>query len=168
MAAKFDSEDLLDLVLEIMTSGGALNTKIAAIEAEKVAKGKGVTPTLATIASGSYYEQTWSDKMLNTSPAIFYGIEDVQTVSANGPVVAKQYKIFVEIVLVDNGMSNDAAKRISRYARALEELFASNFAPAVAIGTVKIDQIRPVGFKLQMDSSEEIKVGGILLEVTIV
>ena len=167
MAAKYDAESILEMVLEIMTSGGALNAQIAAIEAEKTAQGKGLTPALASVASGAYYEQTWSEKMLNTSPSIFYGIEEVKAV-ANGGVVAKEYKIFVEIVLVDSGMTNDGAKRINRYARALEELFAANYGPAIAVSTVKIDSLRPIAFKLQLDSSDEIRVGGISLSVTLV
>ncbi len=164
---KYDSEDLLDTVLSIMTTSTALNTKIGAIEAEKIAASKALTPTLATIDSGSYYVQTWSDKILNTNPSIFYGIEDVQTVDGGG-AAAKTYKIFVEIVLVDNGMTNDYWKRIARYSRALEELFLANFAPAVEAGRVKVEQVRPISFKLELDSSEEIKVGGISLSVTLV
>lgn len=165
--SKYDSEDLLDSVYAIMTSGGALNTKIAEIEAEKVAKSKGLTPTLKSIASGSFYEQTWTDKILNSSPAIFYGIEDVQIVDG-GEVVAKTYKVFVEIVLVDDGMRNDAHKRIQRYSRALEELFSQAYAPAIQGSKVKVDTVRPVSFKLELDSSEEIKVGGVSLTITLV
>lgn len=163
--AKYDGEDLLDSVLEIMTSG--LNTKIAAIEAEKVAKGKGLTPTLASVLAASYHEQTWSNKILNSSPAIFYGIEDCQ-VSENGPAVAKTYKVFCEVVMVDNGQTNDMHKRIQRYSRALEELFAEAYAPAIQGSRVKVEQVRPISFKLQLDSDEEIKVGGVSLTITLV
>lgn len=167
MSAKFDAEDMLDMVLGIMTTGSALNAKIAAIEAEKIAAGKGVTPTLASIASTSYYLQSWSDKILNTSPAIFYGIEDVASVP-NAGAVAKVYKVFVEVVLIDSGLTNDSHKRINRYARALEELFAAAFAPALGYGQIKIDTVRPISFKLELDSSEEIKVGGVSLTITLV
>ncbi len=167
MAKKYDAEDLLDTVLGIMTA--SLNTRIAAIEAEKIADGKGVTPTLAAVASGSYYLQAWSDKILNTSPAIFYGLEDVQTES-NGSAVAKTYKIFVEVMLVDAGINgaNDGSRRLNRYARALEEIFAESFAPAIGHGKVKVDSIRPMAFKLALDSDDEVKVGGISLLVTLV
>ncbi len=166
--AKYDAEDLLDTILEIMTTGGALNAKIAAVEAEKTAASKGVTGGLASIASTSYFLQTWSDKILNANPAIFYGIEDTLSNDGGGGVVAKTYKVFVEVVLVDNGMTNDCHKRINRYARALEELFAANFAPAIAAAKVKIDSVRPISFKLELDSSEEIKVGGVSLTITLV
>lgn len=166
--AKYDGEDLLDSVLQIMIEGDALNNKIAAIEAEKVLKSKGLTPTLKPIAAGSYHEQTWSDKVLNSTPAIFYGIEDVQSADGGTGAVAKTYKVFIEIILVDNGMQNDTHKRIQRYSRALEELFSSAFAPAISGSNVKIDSVRPISFKLELDSSEEIKVGGISLTITLV
>jgi hypothetical protein len=162
--AKYDAEDILDTVLGVMTTGSALNNKIAEIEAEKTAAGKGLTPTLKQIASGSYHLQSWSEKVLNSSPAIFYGIEDVDA-KANGPVVAKKYTVFVEVVMVDNGMTNDGSKRINRYARALEELFADAFAPAIGQGQVAVSAVRPFAFKLALDSDDEVKVGGVSLTI---
>lgn len=167
MAAKYDAEDLLETVLEVMTNGDALNVKIAAIEAEKTAAGKGLTPPLDSIDAAAYYEQTWTNKVLNNTPAIFYGIEDVQATDGGG-VVAKLYKVFVEVVMVDSGQTNDAHKRINRYARALEELFSAAFAPALGHGNVKVDQVRPVAFQLALDSDDEIKVGGVSLQISIV
>ncbi len=165
---KYDAEDLLDSVLAIMTDNGALNAKIAAIEAEKLAASKNLTPGLSAIASDAYYAQSWSDKVLNNSPGIFYGIEDVSAVDGGGGVVAKTYKVFVEVVLVDTGQTNDYWKRISRYARALEELFGAAYAPAMGHGAVKIEQVRPMAFKLALDSDDEVKVGGVSISVTIV
>lgn len=164
---KYDSEDMLDSVLAVMTSGGALNAKILAIETEKIAASKALTPTLAQIASDAYYPQTWDAKVLNNSPGIFYGIEDVQAVDGGAGVVAKTYKIFIEVVLVDSGMTNDGWKRISRYARALEELFGAAYASAVETAQAKIESVRPFSFKLELDSSDEIKVGGISLTVNL-
>lgn len=167
MAATYDGEDLLDSILAIMTDATALNTKIAAIEAEKTAAGKGLTPTLAAIASDSYHVQSWSDKVLQKNPAIFYGIENVAA-SDGGGVVAKTYSVFVEAVLVDSGQTNDSWKRISRYSRSLEELFRTAYTAAIASGRVEVKEIRPVAFKLALDSDEEVKVGGVSLTVTIV
>ncbi len=168
MASKYDSEDLLDSVLAIMTEGDALNAKIAEIEAIKIAASKGLTPTLSPISADAYFPQSWSSKVLNKKVGIFYGIEDVAAQDGGGGVIAKTYKMFVEVVVVDNGQKNDTWKRISRYARALEELFAQAYAPAIAGSAVKIEQVRPMAFKLALDSDEEVKVGGISLSVTLV
>jgi hypothetical protein len=164
----YDAEDLLASILAIMVDGGALNAKVAAIDAEKTAAGKALTPALAPFASDAYYEQSWSNKILNNSPGIFYGIEDVQAQDGGGGVVAKIYKVFVEVVYCDSGQTNDAHKRINRYARALEELFAAAYAPALGHGTVKMEAVRPMAFKLALDSDEEIKVGGISLTISLV
>lgn len=167
MSVKFDGEDLLDSVLAAMTDGGALNAKIAAIEAEKTAKGKGLTPALGGISDNGYYRQTWTDKILQTKRAVFYGIEDIQA-NDGGGVVAKTYRVWVDIILIDNGLTQDAANRVMRYTRALEELFTNVYAPAIAGGRIKLEAFAPVGFKLQMNTNEEIKFGGVSLTVTLV
>lgn len=143
-----------------MVSGGALNAAILAVETEKIAASKALTPTLAPIAADAYYRQSWSEKILNNSPGVFYGIEEVQTLNSGG-ATAKSYKIFVDVVLVDSGQTNDSSSRICRYTRALEELFTANFAPAVAQGKLTITEERPMSFRLQTDSDEEIKIAGI-------
>lgn len=165
--AKFDTEDLLASILGLMTTGGALNAKIAAIEAEKAAKGATLVPGLSAIASAAYYEQTWTNKILNHPVAIFYGIENVQAADGGG-AVAKTYTVFVEVVMTDNGQTNDVHKRIARYSRALEEIFSEAFASVSELGKVKVDQVRPISFKLELDSDEEIKVGGVSLTITLV
>lgn len=162
--ARYDLEDMLDDILAVMVSG--LNTKIAAIEAEKIAKSKALTPTLAPIGATSYYRQSWSEKILNTNPAIFYGIEDVRTTDG-GSVAAEVVKVFCEVVLCDNGMTNDAHSRIARYARALKELFQENYGSIATVGQIKIETVRPISFRLELDSSEEIKVGGVSLTVAL-
>lgn len=163
MARTYDAEDLLDSVKQVMTDNTALNTKIAAIETEKGA----LSPTLASVNSGSYYEQTWTNKILQSNPAIFYGIEDVQSLE-NAGAVAKTYKVFVEVILVDNGQTNDIHKRIWRYSRALEELFCAAYDKAISAGRVKVEAVRPISAKLELDTDDEIKIGGVLLTITLV
>ena len=156
----FDTEDLLIMIKAIMTDNDALNTKIAAIEAEKLAKGQALTPGLAAIPAAAYYEQTWSDKILNTPQSIFYGVGEMPTIYGGG-VSATTYKMFIEIVLVDNGQTNDFSKRVARYTRALKEVFEENFLPAISGGAITIDQFIPIAFKTGLNSSNEIKIGGI-------
>jgi hypothetical protein len=94
----------------------------------------------------------------------------VQTADGGG-ATSKVFKIFVEVVLVDSGQTNDVFKRIARYSRALEETFLEAIVGigfnAVPGSRVKIDTVRPVSFKLELDSDEEIKVGGISLTIAI-
>lgn len=164
---KYDSEDLLDDVLDVMVGGGALNARVAAIDAEKIAAGKPLDPVLKPFADDAYYCQAWSEKILNNSPSIFYGIEDITTVDGGG-AVAKTYKLFVEVILVESVGAIDSSKRIARYNRALEELFVEFFAPSKNHGAVKIETVRPLSFKVAGDSDDELKVGGISISVSLV
>lgn len=161
MGKRYDSEDMLDDILKAMVQDGALNARIAAVEAEKVAKGKGLDPTLKPILDTSYHLQSWSDKILNSSPAIFYGIESVATNDGGPGAAAETPTVFIEVVMVDSGMTNDAAKRILRYTRAIKDLFSEFFEQTPNSARIKIETVRPQSFKLDYDSSEEIKVGGI-------
>lgn len=163
--ATYDGEDMLDDILKIMTDNSALNSRIAAIENEKSLKGKGLDPALQPIKD--FHIQTWTDKVLQATPAIFFGIENTESDSV-GPVTANTYKVFIEVIALDNGQTNDVWKRISRYSRALRELFEESFASSVACGKTKIDSVRPVAFKLELDSDVEVKVGGISITVPIV
>lgn len=156
---KYDLENLLDDVLAIMNTN--LNTRISAIEAEKAAAGSALSPTLAPIAK--FYRQTWVDDILNQPVSVFYGIEDVQANDGGGEV-AEIVKIFCEVVLVDNGMTNDTSTRILRYARALREIFKENFGEIQQVGNTKIETVRPISFRLALDSNDEIKIGGVSLQ----
>lgn len=163
----FDLEDLCDGVFQIMQDGDALNAKIAAIEVEKTAKGKGLSPALAAIPLTSYYFQSWSEKMLQNNPAIWYGIEKVDTTDGGQGATAERTTIFVEVILVDNGQTNDVSKRILRYSRALKELFSDAFSVADTGAKIKIETVRPESFKFESDSSDEIKIGGVSLSITL-
>lgn len=153
-----DAEDLLDDIEETLKA--QLPAKIAAIEAEKVAKGKGITGGLATVESTSYYRQTWNNAILNVSPAIFYGIEDTGS-EGLGPVTKQQFKFFVEVVVTDGGNDSFGVSRILRYSRAIKEVMEANFDRISNGNRWKVETVRPVAFKMNQDSSEETKVGGV-------
>jgi hypothetical protein len=159
-----DGEDLLDDLYSILSTN--LNSQITAVEAAKTALGKAVDPVLAGIASDAWYRQTWNDGILNKKPAIFYGIEDTVSVDGGG-ATGITYKIFVDVVYADNGMNADADRRISRYARAIKEVLEKNIPTLNYCSRLKIEVVRPQSWKLELDSSEEIKVGGIAMTVTI-
>lgn len=167
MTATFDPENLLDTVLGIMQKDDALNAQVTLVDNEKIQQGKELRPALKPFKDSSYYVQTWVDKILSSSPAIFFGIEDVSSTSV-GAATAQTIKVFVEVILVDNGLSNDVHRRLMRYTRALKELFEKNFAPSIATSRVEVDSVRPLAFKISQDSDDEAKVGGISLKITVV
>lgn len=160
----YDSEDLMTDVLALMQS--KLNAKIASVEAEKIAKGLPDTG-LQPIAATGYFEQNWGDKNLNINPAIWYGIEQVLS-EGIGPATAVTYRIFVDILLIDSGMDTLTKNRIHRYSRALKEVFEENWDRVFKqANVIKIETVRPIEFKLEENTSETYKVGGIAITTTL-
>jgi len=155
---KYDAENLLADIKAILVAN--LNSAISAVEAEKIAQGLPVTNLASVDTTYGYYEQNWSDKILNNSPVIFYGIEDIAAEGA-GPATKQIYKLFVEIVLVDGGMDQLGKNRIHRYSRAIKDVLEKNFDRIPSDSRIKIETVRPISFKLDLNSSEEIKVGGV-------
>ncbi len=161
---KYDGEDILDDVIAMVQAG--IEAKLIEIENQKISKGKGIEGGLPPPALAAYFRQTWSDKILNYSPAIFYGIQEVLA-DGVGPVTMEKFKIFVEVILVDSGMDTNTSNRILRYSRALREVLQERFDAVADTGRIKIETVSPVSFKLEVDSSEELKVGGVSLTVAI-
>ncbi len=159
-----DGEELVDDIFAILFA--QLNDQIAAVETSKIALGKGVTPTLAEIPSDAWYRQSWTNKILNRTPGIFYGIEDVNTQDGGGGS-AQTYKVFIEVVAVDNGQSNDVDRRIERYAQAIKKVMERNHRTLSYCSQIKIATVVPFSFKLELDSNDEIKVGGVSVLATI-
>ncbi len=165
MSAKIDAEALLDTILAIMTDAGTgLNVRIAAIEAEKAAAGKALASSVLPIPTAGYFRQTW-DEILNTSPAIFYGIEQV-TPTSNGPAVAKDFQIFVEVVLSALDITNDSTDRVFRYSRALEEIFSEAFKPMAEASQMTVKALLPASFKVEMGAGQDVKIGGVSLSLS--
>ncbi len=166
MSAKVDNEALLDAILAIMTDAGTgLNVRVAAIEAEKAAAGKALATSVLPIPAAGYFRQTWDEKILNTSPAIFYGFEDVVPVS-NGPAVAKTYTIFIEVFLSALDITNDSTDRIFRYSRALEEIFSEAFKPLAETSQMTVKALLPAAFKVEMGAGQDVKIGGVSLSLS--
>lgn len=159
--AKYDLEKLVADIKSIMVNN--LNTKIAAIEAEKVADGQPATG-LEAIDSASYFEQTFSDAVMAVSPALFYGVESVKS-KGIGPTTEQVITIFAEVILVEKQDGLTVA-RIHRYSRALKEIFEENFS-AVPASNIKVETVRPVSFKLDENTSEWSKVGGVSLTIAL-
>lgn len=161
--ARYDLEDCLDDFETLLKT--KLNTKIAEIESEKVAKSKGIN--LEQVSGDAFFRQTWSDKILNYNPAIFFGIENLDPVSG-GEITAERVTIFIECVIVDGGNDTNTHRRVNRYSRAIKELIEQNFDSIEYGSKIKVETVRPTSFKLELDTSEEIKVGGVSVSLNIV
>lgn len=156
----YDVEDLLDEIETLLKA--KLNTKLTQIENLKIAQGKGVGLTLPKyqFSANAYYQQNWSDKILSRSPAIFYGLETIQA-TGSGSATLELYKIFVEVVMVDNGMDANGKRRLLRYSRAIREVFQENYDALSWNTKTNIETVRPLSFTIDGNTSEEIRVGGV-------
>lgn len=168
---KYDIEDLLKDVIGICSAN--LNSQIDSVESEKVAKGYAASGikhvNFSTGPDGTpigVMEQSFNDKINNVDPCLFYGIEDIGSEGV-GPATKKIYKVFVEIITVDNGNDALAKFRIFRYARALEEIFEANYDKFSQANLTKIETVRPLSFKLDLNSSDSYKVGGVSITTTL-
>ena len=153
---KYDVEKILDDIESLLKE--KLNAQLQSIAAEKDALGKTVdTPE---ILETSYFQQTWSDNILNVTPAIFYGVDTIQA-TGNGPTTLEVFKIFVEVVYIDSGMDTNGKRRLLRYSRAIKEVFEKNFDALPWANKINIETIRPLAFTLDTNTSEEVRVGGV-------
>lgn len=163
MAKKYDLEDLLDSVETLLKAN--LNTKITAVEAQKIANGKGLGGGLPTVDDSAYYRQSWNEKILNDPVAIYYGVAGISPTDG-GSDMAEVVKIFIEVVVVDSGQDNDTHKKIFRYSRALKEVAKEKFGNLGLASQVRIEQIVPFSFT-DVGTSEELKVGGIQITTSL-
>lgn len=159
----YDIETLLDDLKNLLQE--KLNTKIDAIALEKSTSE--ITFDMQQVQESSYHYQTWSDKILTQVPAIFYGIEEIQA-NGVGPATLEVYKIFVEIIILDNGNDPYTQRRLLRYSRALKEVLQENYDSFPWSNKTKIETVRPVSFSLNQDTSEEIHVGGVSITTALV
>lgn len=153
-----------NLVYDIVTLMKAqLNTYIAQVEADRVAQGLPVTSLQQINTTSGYFKQTWTNEILNVSPAMFYGVEQSDKVEGLGPVTLKQYEIFCEVVYNDSMGDRLAIDRMFRYIDALEALFSDNFDKIRGSSKILIKTVTPFSFKIDFNSSEDTFVAGVHL-----
>ena len=162
----YDIECLLSDLETILTT--KLGPKLTAIAAEKTGINKALDLPLP--AADDYYFQTWDDAILNSSPAILYGLRE-SAAEGVGPATAERITAFVEVYFtnpineIDDG---SGVRRILRYTRAIKEIIQENFDENSILSKLKVKTITPLSFRLEEDTSNEIKVGGVELETSLV
>lgn len=159
----FDIEDLLSGIEDALKR--ELNAQIQAVEAEKAAQGKAIG--LPVVDPRAYFEQTWSNEIMNRAPAIFFGLADTLPDGA-GPATAQVVRIFVEMVTIDSGQDVYGLKRVHRYTRAIRQVIENNYDRFSQAGRIKVKTVEPASFKVSEDASNNIRVGGVLISAAIV
>jgi hypothetical protein len=115
-----DEEFWVTKVFDLLKSN--LNTKITAINAEKAD-----TITLNTVNADAYYYMTFGNELPNYIPCVVFAV-DVDEASTNGAEISENVKIMIQLVVSDE-MNSDPIniyKMLSRYRRALKDVFSSN------------------------------------------
>jgi len=153
--AKFDIESLLAEIETFMKDN--LNTKLLAIDAEK---NDGIV--LKPVDSTAYFFQTLNEKVVNLNPFIFYGVDDIDTVS-DGPGTLEDITIGVILVLADDAEDDTVARRMLRYNRALKELFADNFDKTTNKVKLSVKAYPPTQFTSEVNSSKPSRAAAITL-----
>lgn len=156
----YDSENLLFDIKALLVAN--FNTYIDTKEAEKVSQGLPATNLAHVDTTNGYFEQNWSDKILNMNPALFYGIDSI-VAEGIGPTAKQMYKIFVEVIFVDTQVDALSTQRVHRYTNALLDLFKANYDQIRSMSRIKIEALKPVSQMLELNSSESVKIGGVLL-----
>lgn len=162
MLAKYDSEQMLFDVESLMQE--KLNDYILAIDQEKL--DAGYKSILSQVSADCYFQTTWNDKIMKKSPSIFYGLEEV-TATGMGPATIQLFKVFIDVIFVDSGKDDLGKWRVLRYSRALKDLFQKHFDRFPCGGNIKIEQVRPLSFMTDENTSDEMRVGGISISMAI-
>lgn len=165
--ALYDVEDLLTDFETILKT--KLNDKIAAIAAEKSAKGVPLDLPAIDVPQGIFF-QTWDDQILNSSPGILYGLRESQADGSSYSVTGERVTLFAEVYFTQP-MNEDSdasgTRRILRYMRALKEIVQENFDENELRSKIKVKTLTPLSFRLEGDTSDEIKVGGVEIETAL-
>lgn len=163
----YDIEKLLDDVKAILVT--KLNAKIADISAEKASEANTLATPLLDTVEGIFFH-TWDDKILNHSPAILYGLRSSEVDGSGLSNAAEKVTIFIEVYYTNpmNEISDAAGtRRMLRYMRALKEVLQENFDNNELRSKIKIKTFTPMSFRLD-ESSDDIKVGGVEVETSLV
>lgn len=162
---EYDLESVVSDVKKLLRA--KLNGEITAVEQEKVAAGFDPSKIMA-VADDSYFELAWNDAALNKSPAvgIFLGEHKEKDDAGGGTLLL--YTLDIGVVI--SGTQNDplSTLKMLRYTRALKAVFKNNWGLLNNAATrEKLETIGPVGFTLNVDSSEECKIAGVSLTLTL-
>lgn len=165
-----DVEDFLDDIETMLRA--RLPAQIAAVEARKVAAGKGVglpaIPAEVTSENGTstpWMRQTLDENFAQFPVGILFGVEKIEP-QGEGPFTVKKVTFFAEVYMIDGKSDNHGVRRMLRYSQALLEVCEKHYAANRLGATTKISSSEPISFRLNSETSEEVRVGGVKLVAT--
>lgn len=164
MPRLYDAEELVADIKALLVAN--LNAEIAIVEAEKVAAGRAASG-IANVESGAYFLYEWTADSLNANPACGIFLSE-QQIQSDGPFSKQTFIVDVGVVI--SGTDNDAlaVQKLLRYGRALRQVFEKNWGKMnSAVTREKLESVGPIAFKVNADSSEQCKIAGVTLTVTL-
>lgn len=137
-----------------------LNNKLLEIDAEKA---DGIT--LRPVDPKAFIIQSLDEFPVNYDPALFLGIESINTVGEYS-ATAKTIRIEVSAILSDP-QDGTIFSRLFRYQRAMEETFLESYFTIKNMREkVRVTSLEPVAFKVQ-NSTTEFKAIGVIIELSL-
>lgn len=137
-----------------------LNGKILAIDAEKA---DGIV--LRPVDDSAYIIQSLDEFTDNFDPALYLGIESINTVGEYSGT-AKTIRVEASVIVADP-QDGTIFSRLFRYQRALEETFLENYFTIKNMREkVKVTSLEPVAFRVQ-NSTSELKAIGVIIELNV-
>ncbi len=137
-----------------------LNLKLIEITTEK---NDGIT--LRPVDDKAYIIQSLDEFPVNFDPALFIGIESINTVGEYS-ATSKTIRIEVSVILSDPQDGKNFS-RLFRYQRAMEETFLESYFTIKNMREkVKVTSLEPVAFKV-LNSTTEFKAIGVIIELSL-
>lgn len=151
---RYDIEEFLDDIETLLKAH--LNNKITALNSEK-----SDSITLKTVSNSAYFLQSLDGPETNYDPYIFYGLENIETVTN---MAANGHNLIVSVILCLADYEDvTISKRMFRYSRALEEVFLEHFTENEQGLKVEVHSVVPLSFK-SLNSSYRTRAVGVALK----
>jgi len=160
--ARYDIERLLDDVSALMKA--SLNTKLAAIQAEKDILLGSDNFNVKQVNDKAWFDSL-NEVVTNYDPFIYYGIT-VNEVTGEQGATAEDVQLFIMVLVADNQADKFIIKRMLRYVRALKEIVQENFDKLQCTSKFRVETVAPQDVK-NTESGAYHKMSGIVLQTAI-
>ena len=168
MPKTYDVEDLVKDIETLLKA--SLVAKTIEVEAAQVAAGLPVaweSPSAPAIEAEAYHQFDWGENLNHAAGVAIFLAADPQT-EGHGPFSKQSFVLDVGVYL--SGTANDptADRKLLRYSKAMKQLFEENWGKInPAFTRERVEQVGPIGFKFNVNSSDQCKIAGVTLFCTL-
>lgn len=155
MSNNYDIETFRDNIVDLIQQ--ELPQKIIEINLEKNDEFQ-----INNISPSNYYNDIM-DQVLNISPFIYYGVNNLTSFTV-GCQTKVEVTLFVSVVF-DNTNLEGTETKVLRYSRCLKEIIQENFKIFPSTSALSVTEFAPENYEL--NNGADFKVGGIHITATI-